>query len=350
MTTATQAVANPFPGLRSFESRDTDLFFGREEQVDELVGWLANYRLIAVVGTSGSGKSSLVRAGLLPALEGGYLTGVGSGWRLAVMKPGYHPMESLGQSLVEVVGGQREMVQAGLRRSSRGLIEAIREARLPAADNFLLVVDQFEEVFTQFDAAINQRGLTRQEARDDYSAFVRLLIEATWQTEIPIYVVITMRSDFLGACSEFTGLPEALNGAQYLVPRMSREQLRQAIAGPVAVSGGAIAPRLVQQLLNEIIDDQDQLPVLQHALMRPGPDGATIPLTRARSICGITSRWTMHCPTTLKRPSPNWTGAVSGSESGSSGALCSRTAPDAGSAGRRRLPSLRRWRSALRRT
>ena len=86
--------------------------------------------------------------------------------------------------------------------------------------------------------------------------------------DLPIYVVLTMRSDFIGDCMDYPGLPEALNHGQYLVPRMTRDELRSAITGPVAVAGGDIAPRLVRRLLNDIGDNQDELPLLQHALMR----------------------------------------------------------------------------------
>jgi tetratricopeptide (TPR) repeat protein len=95
-----------------------------------------------------------------------------------------------------------------------------------------------------------------------------LLLEAAQQEEVPIFVAVTMRSDFIGDCMEFSGLPEAVNSGQYLVPRMTRDELRSAITGPVAVGGGAIAPRLVLRLLNDVGTDHDQLPVLQHALMR----------------------------------------------------------------------------------
>ena len=95
---------------------------------------------------------------------------------------------------------------------------------------------------------------------------MKLLLEATSQEEVPIYVVITMRADFIGDCMEYHGLPEAFNDGQYLVPRLTREELRAAITGPVAVGGGDIAPRLVLRLLNDLGNDQDQLPVLQHAL------------------------------------------------------------------------------------
>jgi hypothetical protein len=104
--------------------------------------------------------------------------------------------------------------------------------------------------------------------RDEAVAFVQLLLEAARQDEVPIYIVLTMRSEFIGSCPEFPGLPEAINEGQYLVPRMTRDQLRLAITGPIAVGGGTIAHRLVTRLLNEVGDDPDQLPVLQHALMR----------------------------------------------------------------------------------
>ncbi|HYU57937.1 MAG TPA: trypsin-like peptidase domain-containing protein, partial [Actinomycetota bacterium] len=122
-------------------------------------------------------------------------------------------------------------------------------------------VDQFEELFRFRDAA----GAT---ARDESSAFVKLLLEATRQRELPIYVVLTMRSDFVGECAQFRDLPEALNEGQYLVPRMTRDQRREAIVGPAAVGQGRVSPRLVQRLLNDVGDDPDQLPILQHALMR----------------------------------------------------------------------------------
>ena len=126
----------------------------------------------------------------------------------------------------------------------------------------LIVVDQFEELFRFADAA-------RQPDRDDdAAAFVKLLLEASQQRELPIYVVLTMRSDYIGDCARFRGLPEAVTNALYLIPRMSREQRRAAIVEPVRVGGGTIAPRLVVRLLNDVGDDPDQLPILQHALMR----------------------------------------------------------------------------------
>ena len=103
---------------------------------------------------------------------------------------------------------------------------------------------------------------------DDASAFVKLLLEAARHREAPLYVVLTMRSDFLGDCAQFQGLPEAINDGQYLIPRMTRDERRFAITGPVRVARARMSEPLVNRLLNDVGDNPDQLPILQHALMR----------------------------------------------------------------------------------
>ena len=104
--------------------------------------------------------------------------------------------------------------------------------------------------------------------QEEADAFVALLLAASQQREQPVYVVITMRSDFIGDCTRFAGLPEVVNEAQFLTPRMTREQSRQAIEGPAEVFGGVVEPALVNRLLNDMGTDPDQLPLMQHALMR----------------------------------------------------------------------------------
>jgi hypothetical protein len=138
----------------------------------------------------------------------------------------------------------------------------VRQALIADNENLLVIVDQFEEIF-RFSRVTEQR-----EYRDEAAAFVKLLLEAAGQRELPIYVVLTMRSDFLGDCSQFWGLPEAINESQYLIPRLTRDQLKEAITGPISVGLGRITPRLVARLLNDVTDNHDQWPVLQHLLMR----------------------------------------------------------------------------------
>src|ERR1700744_5232693 len=125
---------NPFPGLRPFEPDEDHLFFGREKEIDELLRRLRTSRFLAVVGTSGSGKSSLVRSGLIPSLHSGYMVGSGSSWRVATMRPGEDPIYYLAAALdtEQVLGADGELastnrvvLEATLRRGTRGLVEAV---------------------------------------------------------------------------------------------------------------------------------------------------------------------------------------------------------------------------------
>ena len=264
---------NPFVGLRPFEPEEEHLFFGREKHSQELLRRLRRGRFLAVVGTSGSGKSSLVRAGLLPMLYGGMMSGASSRWRVALFRPGSDPIGELARALERpgVLGVETAdeaearlratMTASTLRRSALGLGEVVRHARLPAGENLLVVVDQFEEIF-------RFKETTGRRSAEDSAAFIKLLLEASRAREQPIYVLLTMRSDFLGDCAQFRDLPEAINDGQFLIPRLNRGERRQTIVGPVKVAGEKVSPRLVQRLLNDVGDDPDQLPVLQHALMR----------------------------------------------------------------------------------
>ena len=277
---------DPYPGLRPFRSDESDIFFGREAQTDDMVQRLKTSRFLAVVGTSGCGKSSLVRAGLIAALETG-LMGVpeGARWRFAVMRPGGRPMHRLAAKLSAQVGVApdgadrdigRGLLGARLRRGPLGMVEVLTANPLPDRTNLLVVVDQFEEMFR----------FRREGDINEADAFVALLLASAEQERFPVYVVLTMRSDFIGDCALFEGLPEAINESQYLTPRLSREQRRLAIVGPARAFGGDVRDVLVNRLLNETGGGPDQLPVLQHLLMRmwtskarAAPPGQRIELT-----------------------------------------------------------------------
>ncbi|HVR95960.1 MAG TPA: WD40 repeat domain-containing protein, partial [Thermoanaerobaculia bacterium] len=313
------AYFNPFPGLRPFESQEDYLFFGRETHIDELLRRLRERRFLSVVGASGSGKSSLVRAGLLTALYGGFMAQAGSRWRVALLRPGSDPIGHLAEALnhPDVCGRGagndemfRAMIEATLSRSSLGLIEAVRQSRLPAGENLLVVVDQFEELF-RYRSALQNRSF------DEATAFVRLLIEASRREDVPIYVVLTMRSDFLGDCAQFQDLPEMINAGQYLIPRLTRDQIRQAITGPIAVGGGEIAPHVVELLLNDVGDNPDHLPVLQHALMRTWDfwvrdraKGEPIQLRHYEAIGGLREALSRHADEAFNELSPGAQGEL----------------------------------------
>jgi hypothetical protein len=256
----------PYPGLRPFQIYETDIFFGREIQTDDLLRKLSKSRFLGVIGPSGCGKSSLVRAGMISALETGFMVQAGAHWIIAEMRPGSHPLKRLSGSLMNSVVFREKncdphafpFLEATLRRGPLGLINILQENPLSSGTNLLLLVDQFEEMFR----------FRNDENRDEQDAFVALLLETVSQPDVPVYVVITMRSDFIGDCAIFPGLPEALNASQYLTPRLNREQRYSVIVGPAKVFGGEIEPSLVNRLLNETGDDPNQLPILQHILMR----------------------------------------------------------------------------------
>ena len=266
MSIENPVMQNPFPGLRPFSQEEDYLFFGREEQTIELLQRLSDHRFVAVVGTSGSGKSSLVRCGLLSELLGGKMRQAGAAWEIAVTHPGGNPLALLAESLLEAelydpeAEHARENLLATLSRSHFGMVEAIRQSDIGVDTNFLLVVDQFEEIFRFHEAGQSQKEVANE--------FVSLLLEAVTQTAVPIYVVLTMRSDFIGECGQFEGLAEMVNRGEFLIPRLNREQFKRVIEGPIKVAGGEMTPRLLQRLLNDLGQQADQLPCLQHALMR----------------------------------------------------------------------------------
>src|ERR1043165_8575693 len=269
---ASSQYQNPFVGLRAFDESEDYLFFGRGKEVDDLVRKFGENRFLAVIGSSGSGKSSLVKSGMLPQIYGGFMK-AGGNWRVALMQPGENPLGYLAKELAKegvlyTDVDQSEIpydavIESRLRRSENGLVHVYTDAHLPDKENLLIVVDQFEELF-RFSRYEKENNL----GKSDAIHFIQILLTAARQADYPIYVLLTMRSDFLGDCSEFRGLPEAINNGQYLVPRMTRDEIREAITGPVAVSNATISPRLVTRLLNDINNDTDQLPILQHAMMR----------------------------------------------------------------------------------
>ena len=264
--------SNPFPGLRPFTINECHLFFGREGQVDEILLKLSQHRFITVMGYSGSGKSSLMFCGLVPVLFGGFMTQTGPHWQVVTIRPGNSPIDNLANAVVNGLLQQgridekdqqihKAIFSSVLRSGPEGLVEVAKFLRSQPGENVFFLIDQFEELFRFRDSEMD-------ELSGESAQYVNLILTAIHQQDVPVYIALNMRSDFIGDCAAFSGLTQMINDSNYLVPQMTREQKRMAIEGPVAVGGGRISQRLVKRLLSDIGDNQDQLPILQHALMR----------------------------------------------------------------------------------
>jgi energy-coupling factor transporter ATP-binding protein EcfA2 len=264
--------ANPFPGLRPFTMDECHLFFGRESQVDEILLKLSKHRCVTIMGYSGSGKSSLMNCGVVPVLLGGFMTNTSPHWAVVASRPGVTPIANLTNSITNFllqngridpkdVQIHQAIINSVLRSSPDGLVEVCRYIQAREGENLFFLIDQFEEIFRFKDSG-------DVDFANDAAAYVNLVMTAVHQKEVPIYVSINMRSDFIGDCASFHGLTQMINDSNYLVPQMTRDQKRMAIEGPIAVGGGRISVRLLKRLLSDLGDNQDQLPILQHAMMR----------------------------------------------------------------------------------
>ncbi len=258
---------NPFPGLRPFTYEESELFFGREKESEEVFSKLLKNRFIAVTGASGSGKSSLVHCGILPRIkEMGNKES--SPWRIIIFRPGNNPFESLADALHKNIAetGLKEVpvetLLSDLHRQSDGISTALKKHIIRGYEKVLLVVDQFEELFRY------RTSDTGGSFGTETGEFVENLVNAVSLSDSRVYTIVTMRADFMGECAYYQGLTQLINKSNFLIPRMERENYRQVIEGPVKYAGASVDQSFIQTLLDDIDDHMDQLPVLQHALMR----------------------------------------------------------------------------------
>jgi len=277
----------PYIGLRPFEEADALFFHGREKHIDKLLDQLIEKKFVMVTGASGDGKSSLVFAGVLPALRANRLPSPYPRWAIAALRPEKRPLTNLAESLASALGfsntaAVEERLTYGfsalvdLYKSSPAYIDpsspeflalpdAEKSKRLRQGANLLILVDQFEEFFT------NEENYTQGVASPLAQITVNLLSETihlAQRDNLPIWVIFTMRSDYIGQCVAFHGFAELIGESTYFVPRLTREEFQAVIEKPSENNGDRLTARLTQRLLNDVGDGIDQLPVLQHALHR----------------------------------------------------------------------------------
>jgi len=244
------AARAPYVGLSAFQESDADLFFGRRDLLGKLSTRVRASRLVAVVGASGAGKSSLLRAGLLPALRAE--TSV-----VITMTPGQHPIEECAIQFATPLGSSPAMVAGELAEDARGLHRLVRQALTSRPDDaeLILIVDQFEEVFTLC-------GDQRERSR-----FIELLVTAAAAENSRVRIVLGVRADFYGHCSRYPELVEVLQDHQVVVGPMSGPDLRDAITKPAVRVDCSVESALLATLCTHADGAVGVLPLLSHALL-----------------------------------------------------------------------------------
>jgi WD40 repeat protein/transcriptional regulator with XRE-family HTH domain len=250
--------ANPYKGLRAFQEADAPDFFGREALSSRLLARLAETselaRFLALVGPSGSGKSSAIRAGLLPAIRAGALPG-SARWPIAQIVPGAQPLEEIEAALLRISQNPPDSLLPQLREDQRGLLRAVKRA-LPEDPTveLLLVIDQFEEVFTLLADDVARTHLLDS------------LYVAVADPSSRLRVVITLRADFYDRPLQYGQMGELLRARTELALPLPPEDLERAIVGPAARVGARIEPELLARILADAGDEPGALPLLQYAL------------------------------------------------------------------------------------
>jgi WD40 repeat protein/tRNA A-37 threonylcarbamoyl transferase component Bud32 len=265
----------PYRGLQVFEEQHAEFYFGREALVHQLVSYhaaiaanLRGDRFLTIMGASGSGKSSLVRAGLIPALRAGAASG-NTSWTVCLMKPGERPLEELAAQLAPLLNNAPNAMGNGhhapttsdlkgkLATDGRMLHLAVRQAWMPSlpGQRLLLIVDQFEEIFTLCHDEMERRR------------FIENLLYATAVSDGPVVVLPTMRADFYHHCADYRDLANRISAHHILVGAMETAELQRAIEQPAQRVGLKFEPGLINAILADIAQEPGALPLLQHALL-----------------------------------------------------------------------------------
>lgn len=248
---------NPYKGLRAFQQADAADFFGREALIKRLLDRLSSSaehnNFLAVVGPSGSGKSSVVKAGLMPAIQQGALGGQ-IHWFVTEMVPGTHPFEELEAALLSVAPSDIPNLHHQLEEDERGFARVLKRIITNEETRLVLLIDQFEEIFTMVE---NEAMRVK---------FLNAIMEVVNDTRSRAKIIITIRADFYDKPLLYPRFGELIRTRTELVLPLSEEELEEAISGPATRVGAVIEPGLIQTIKEEVSQEPGALPLLQYAL------------------------------------------------------------------------------------
>ncbi len=262
----------PYPGLRPFTEEESIFFKGRDLHIRQIVKLLEQNKMAFITGASGDGKSSMVYAGVVPYIRAGFSKAEYNSWLVFDFKPQRNPLASLAKSAADEMQMSQSEVLDKISNGFASLVNIYKQSPFYVRDgddyanrgkNLLIIADQFEEVFT-----MNENFHDGTPSDDAYTC-VNVLLETVRLSiteQLPIYVIFTMRSDYISQCTVFKDLPEFIAYSQFFVPQLKRTEIRQVIEQPAVLAGGSVSTRLTEVLINNLTAGFDQLPVLQHAL------------------------------------------------------------------------------------
>lgn len=261
----------PFPGLRSYRFTETHLYFGQDDVTLRVLNQLLDHRFVAILGGAGVGKTSFINCGLKPYFYSGIISSTNTVWQVIHTRPSNNPVRNLAEAInrgesteINEKSGnfQTQINYNVLKRGKSGFIELLKQQKPPKHQKYLLIIDQFEDIF-RFKNTRNESGLA-----EEAFEYVNILMHAIQQKELPIYLALVVRSDFADDCLMFPYLSNLINRSNVLVPRLTRDQIRDVIARPLEVSRMNLDNSLLLQVLNDASNIDDLLPRLQHAMRR----------------------------------------------------------------------------------
>ncbi|MDZ4763724.1 MAG: protein kinase [Chloroflexota bacterium] len=279
-TSEMELVPNPYKGLRAFQESDAANFFGRDALVRQLTNRLNEpsdaSRFLALIGPSGSGKSSVVKAGLIPALKRGALTG-SDRWYFVEMNPGAQPFKELREALVSVATKPPDDIEERLERSKRGLLDVVNQILADDSGELFLFIDQFEEIFT----------LSEKEA--DSARFLNSLFTAVTEPGSRLRLVVTLRADFYDRPLLYPNFSQLMRKRTEVIVPMSAEELEQVISAPARRSGVTLETGLVAAITAEVTEHLGALPLLQYTLseMFEHRQGKLLTVAAYRQLGGV---------------------------------------------------------------
>ena len=267
-------VRNPYKGLRAFRETDTADFFGRDDLIGRLVETVTERPLTAVVGPSGSGKSSVVKAGLMPAIRSGE---VGGDWLIAEMFPGTFPFEELEAALLKVAVDRPDGLMADLTADDRGMLRVIKRVLPDDGTRLLLVIDQFEELFS----------LTQD--KDTRRLFLDSLVTLGSDARSQVRTIVTLRADFFDRPLEHSEFSQLIQRGLVTVAMPDQDSLTQMVSRPARQSGLELEPGLVTEIVRDVMEQPGGLPLMQYALteLAERSDGRTLTAAGYRESGGV---------------------------------------------------------------